>query len=250
MSERDDRMDPERSGQLWKSQECGRVALSWALAGGVLAGGFFLLSVALSATASSSSVPGATTVLFFLGGLAGLVHGGILGYLARDPARTRQHALGSVALAGGGLLVLGPLAWFVALHLALTVPFWSRGFFARGGVSLSWLLGIGLCLWAALEGWSALRRAFARWPERRLGSVLLTVILAVLMVRFFSERPAIWGTDIQVKGMGALILALGATVWIAFPVVLALLHGGHKLLGDRFPAAEGASTTGPAPPPA
>lgn len=248
MSEHAERMDPERFGRLWKEHECGRVALSWALAGGVLAGGFLLFSVSVAGATSSGSLPGATTVLFFLGGLAGVVHGGILGYLARDPARTRRQAMASLGLAAGGLLVLGPLAWFVALHLALTIPFWSRGIFAMGGVSISWVLGAGLCLWAAWEGWHALRRAFSRWPERRLGSVILAVVLAVLMVRFVFGRPAIWGTEVQVKGVGAVILALGATVWIALPVVLAVLHGGHRLLGNRFGRGRPASSPGSPPP--
>ena len=99
--------------------------------------------------------------------------------------------------------------------------------------SIVWAIGSGP--W----GWRGARRAFARWPERRLGALILAGILAILAVGFVLEQPALWGTDVQVKGLGALILALGATVWIALPVVLAVLHGAHRLFGDRlFPEAD------------
>ena len=183
---------------------------------------------------SSSVAPGPVGVLVTLGGLAGLVHGGLLAYMARNLDRRRAETLTTLLLAAVVAVVLSPLAWFVALHLALTLPFLDRGVFAVMGVGASWILGSAICLWAAWEGWTAFRRAFARWPERRVGSVILTAILAVLATLFVLERPALWGTDVQVKGVGAMILALGATVWIALPIVLAVLHGAHRILGDRF----------------
>ncbi len=208
--------------------------LSWALAGGILAGGLLPFSVAVAGTASSGAAPASVTILFVLGALAGIVHGGILAYLARDVSLGRGAAFRSVLLAAGLVLVLALPFWFVALHLALTGPFLARGMPPAAGVALSWLVGVAVCGWAAVEGWHGLRTAFLRWPERRPGSLVLAATLAFLATRFLMERPAIWGTDIQLKGLGAVILALGATLWIALPVVLAALHGAHRLLGDRF----------------
>lgn len=225
-------LDPRALGAFWTRNECGRLTLSWGLAGGILAGGLLLLTA--STAGEVSPAPAATLVLFVLGALAGLVHGAALAYLARSPGRGRREAVGSVGWALLAFLPLAPLAWFVALHVALTPPFWTRGLPAMGGVVLSWLVAAAVSGWAAWEGWTGLRRAFLRWPARRAGATLLSLVLAVLAVSFLRTQPTIWGTDLQVRGMGALILALGATVWIAFPVVLALLHGVHRLLGDRL----------------
>jgi hypothetical protein len=234
MSKERQQMDRSRWTELWHKHAAARLVLSWSLTGGTLAGGLLLLSVALAASASSGSAPSTTAILFALGALAGLFHGGVLAYLARDTDRSRLQVLVSEALGAALLLVIVPFAWFAALHIALTPPFWARGAAPRIGVVVSWTVCLSLWAWAAWEGWQAVCRAFLRWPERRVGSLILTGVLAVLVLRFLLEHPVIWGTDVQVKGPGALLLAIGATVWIALPIVLALLHAAHRILGDRL----------------
>lgn len=224
----------------------GRVALSWTLAGGVTAGGLLVASVTLSGSQSSGIAPTSTTVLFILGGLAGLFHGGVLGYLARDLGHPPSRAVRSIALAVLSLPLTAPLAWLVALLIALTSAFLARGGVVPVmGVVAAWFLSLGLCLWAAWEGFRALKRAFLRWPERRAGTLIVVGILSILVLKFFLDRPEIWFTDLQVKGLGAVILALGATIWIALPVVLAALHLLHRFLGDRWFAGEHPSSMEP-----
>jgi hypothetical protein len=225
----------------------GRVALAWTLAGGITAGGLLVASVTLFQSQSSGIAPTSTTILFALGAVAGLFHGSVLGYLARDLERTRVQALRSLALGVLALPLVAPLAWLSALLIALTSAFFSSGELLRiAGVVLAWIAGLTLCMWAAWEGVRALKRAFLRWPERREGALILAGILAILMLQFFIERPEIWFTDLQVKGLGAFILALGATIWIALPIVLVVLHSLHKLLGDRFFGAAASEPVEPA----
>ncbi|MGD2067310.1 MAG: hypothetical protein PVI57_01395 [Gemmatimonadota bacterium] len=221
----------------------GRVALAWTLAGGVTAGGLLVASVTLLGGLDSGIAPTSTTILFVLGALAGYFHGGVLGFLARDLERPASRALWSLLLAGVLAGMVSPLVWVVSLRIGLTHAFVARGeILSVAGTVLAWAVGVTICAWAAWEGLQGLRRAFLRWPERRYGSVIIAGILAILLVTFLLERPRIWGTEIQVRGLGAVILALGATIWIALPTVLAALHGIHRLVGDAPFGVEASST--------
>jgi len=87
------------------------------------------------------------------------------------------------------------------------------------------------------------------------------VAFAVLATAFVTVRPQIWWTDVRVAGVGALILAFGATVWIALPVVIAGLGLMHRFAGmsqeTQLPRSDGdgsqrvsAASTGLGRPPA
>lgn len=228
-----DRANP--TSYLWRKHIPGRVALAWALAGGVTAGGLLVVAMAISGPPRVGASPTAAITLFGLGMLAGVVHGGALGYLARDLSRPRSEALMSLALALAVLVLITPLAWLITLYIALSPTFLADGAVLRtAAVGLAWLAGMAICGWAAWEGWRGFGRAFVRWPERREGALILAGVLAILMLQFFMDRPLIWGTDLQVKRPGAVILAFGATIWIALPAVLVGLHLIHKLVGDRW----------------
>ena len=222
----------------------GRVALAWTLAGGVTAGGLLVASVTLSGNLSSGLAPTGTTLLFVLGALAGLFHGGVLGYLARDLDRPRGESLRSLIHGTGAALLAAPFAWLFTFGIAFTDAALAQGELSSIlVVAFAWLAGGALCLWAAREGFIALRRAFLRWPERRYGSLITAGVLAILTLEFLTERPEIWGTDLQVRGLGAVILALGATLWIALPTVLAVLQGVHRLVGDSWFGPEASAKT-------
>lgn len=220
---------------VWEESRPGRVSVAWTLAGGVTAGGLLVAAVTLSGSISANSAPSAATILFLLGAAAGFVHGGVLGYLGRDLSRSRGHAARGV---GFGLILLlpsVPVVWLFTLLLALSPASWiSDDFGLRAGAVLGWMVATGVCAWAAWEGWNALTAALTRWPERREGSLIMVGIAAILCLLFFLERPEIWGTDIRVTGIGAIVLAIGATTWIALPVVLASLHLLHRVTGDRL----------------
>lgn len=212
----------------------GRVAVAWTLAGGVTAGGLLVAAVTLSGELSSSLASSTTTILFTLGALAGLVHGSLLGYLARPLDRPRSEALSALALSFLMLLPAVPLAWMASVFVALSAASIRSGDVGLlAGAVAGWTVAVVICAWGAVEGWRAFRRAFVRWPERRTGTLITVGVLAVLGLVFFLDRPVIWGTDLQVRGIGAVLLALGATIWIAFPIVLASLHLLHRLTDGR-----------------
>jgi hypothetical protein len=165
------------------------------------------------------------TPLFVLGALAGVVHGGVIGYLGRYPHESRTDAVRS---AGRGLVVAVPAAavcWGLAIMIALSPAFASsRRWDLLGAAALAWMAGGAVALWAAYEGWRRTRRIFARWPEHRSGTLILIGVLALLLIRFYADHPTILGTDLRVTGAGAFVLALGATLWIALPVVVLILR--------------------------
>ena len=207
-----------------------RVIVSWTLAGGIVAGGFLLALATWGSPATASAVVPTAPILFAMGAAAGLVHGTLLAYLGRpDPARGRTPKE-TALLAAGGLLLGAPVAlvtagWIslLATTAALQRPFTRLMAWAAVGV------GALFALWAVTEGLRALRNALARWPASRTGTVILTVILAVLVLVFHRLRPEIWFTDVRVTGAGAVALAFVATLWIAAPVVVL----GLSLVGRR-----------------
>ncbi len=237
-----ERVEPTRRKtgfpNVFLQSRSGRVAAAWCLGGGITAGGFLVAAVTLSGSVSSSIAAPASTVLFALGASAGFVHGAVLGYLARDLTRTRSEVAEGLGVAVLLLLPTAPVAWLMAVLVAFTsASMASRQVSLIAGSAMGWVVSIGVCALAAREGWNALGTAFSRWPERRTGTLITVAVLAVLTLTFFRERPAIWFTDVRVTGPGAVILALGATAWIAFPVVLGVLHTAHRI-HDRVRPSE------------
>jgi hypothetical protein len=212
----------------------GRIVISWSMGGGIVGGGLLIAAMTLANRLSSSGLPQLSLLLFALGAGAGIAHGGLLGYLCRDPARTRTEVLG-VLLRALLWAIPGMLAsWAAAFWISLTAAVLHSqgiGWAAVAGILLSWLIGLSICAWAAWEGARGMRAAWQRWPDIRIASVVISVVFAVLATAFTTLHPQIWWTDVRVTGVGALILAFGATVWIALPVVIAALGLMHRLTG-------------------
>lgn len=230
MSESPHFVDTRSSGRfLAEATRAGRVALAWTMAGGVLAGGLFVTSVTLAGRLSSSIVVSSSTVLFALGATAGFVHGALLGYLGRGLECDGRSCLRTLAITALIAIPAGIAAWLLSVYVSLTAASIATGVpILVLPVIAAWLGAAALCAWAAWEGWGALRNTFRRWPEYRAGTALLILVLVVLLPSFLSARPEIWFTDVRVSGLGAVLLAFGATVWIAVPVVVLLLHLLHK----------------------
>ncbi len=197
----------------------GRLEISWAMGGGIVGGGPLVASVLMSGQASSSMLLTMTTLLFLIGGGLGLVHGALLGYLGRDTEMSSLEALESLVV--GVFLAIPALvfAWLVAAWIAMTAPALSMGeAMVVGIVAAGWVVGAAICCWGAWQGWQALQNILDRWPAHRPGVVILAVVLVFLLVSFLSWQPEVWGTDMRVTGVGALLLAIGATIWIAAPI--------------------------------
>jgi hypothetical protein len=193
------------------------------MAGGLVAGGFLVAATTLARRESASQFQSMIVLLFGLGAAAGMTHGALLAYLARARTRSRADVIRdlfrSLTWSTLGLIVSG----VAALWISLTAPI-ATGPDARLlptlGIGLAWLYGIVICGWAAWEGFQGLRAAYYRWPYSRTIALLSSVVFAALVTGFLMTRPQIWFTDLRVNGVGAIILAFGASVWIALPVVI------------------------------
>ncbi len=214
-----------RSSDGSGAMPCARIVVSWAVAGSVAAGGLSLGVTALADPARVQDLLPLAPVLFVLGAGAGLVHGGILAYVGRPPTMTGRAAMAQtgvgVALAIPVLLV----AWVATAWISLTAAVLTLRSPGTTVLTLiGWIAGIGACCWAALEGWRALARAFARWPESRPGSLLISGTLATLALLIVLHRAPLF----HLTDFGALLLALAATLWVATPAVIVVLHFAHK----------------------
>jgi len=231
MRPRDATTSATRFGGLFTGPEgsCGRVVVSWTVAGGVAGGGILVGSLTIAGYVSPGLQLLAAPVLFLLGSFLGAVHGTVLAVAGRPESLGTGRAVKRACL---GVLVAVPLllpAWVVTAGISLTAALVGEWRFTWGMLSLGgWAFGLALCAWAAREGWTLLRCAFARWAEGRLGVTLVVLILVVASLVLVRARPGIWGTDLRLNGVGAVILAAALTVWVGLPLVWAVLHVAHE----------------------
>lgn len=218
---------------------CGRLILSWGVAGGVVAGGVLVGGLVVAGLVSPGFQLLVAPVLFLVGAVLGLVHGGVLAVVGRPPGLGRGRAIGRSLTAA---LVSIPLilpAYIVTAGVSLTaalVTEWHAGLFVL--VALAWSVALALCAWAAREGWAALRRAYARWPESRAGSVMVTLLGVAATGFFLKYPPELLGTDLRVNGIGAVVLAVALTVWIGVPLVVTALRFVPERIVPHAPGGE------------
>jgi hypothetical protein len=210
----------------------GRVAVSWTVAGGVAVGGFLVAGMTLAGKLSGSGLMLAAASLYVIGGLLGFAHGAVLGFLGRPADVTAREAvgrLGMAALYAIPALIVGFLAagWIamtsVAVYIGRPLPLVGAG--------IGWLVGAVLVLYAAVAGFEALQNAYARWPERRLGTTLVAATYAALLVLFLADRPELFGLRMRVTEVGAFLLAAVGAFWIAGPAVTLALALRRRLSG-------------------
>jgi hypothetical protein len=218
----------------------GKLAVSWAVGGGILVGGFLVAGMTLAGQLSGFGLLLTATGLFAVGGVLGFIHGGLLGWLGRLPTESRRQALASVGMGAVYALPALMVSWLVAGWIAMTtVALYSGKVAGLIGSGIAWLIGAALLVLAAEQGWSAIRRLYAAWSNARVASLLVAALYGGLLAVFLAERPQLWGLSVQVTTVGAVLLATAATLWLAGPVValsLALL--------DRLPVARPAVAFG------
>ena len=203
----------------------GRLVIAFTMAGGVMAGGLLVATATIADRISASVLPPATLVLFVAGSVLGWLHAVLLGYAGRATGSTRLGVVGHILAGGAWSLPALLLALLAAFGMGLTgILLQTGGAFALLTIAVSWLVGGAICVWAVVVGVEAFRNAVARYPEARLGLMLLGVVLLILLIAFERTRPSIWGSDAEVTALGAAILALGATLWIGAPVLFSILH--------------------------
>ena len=214
----------------------GRIAVTWALAGGLLLGGFLVAGMTLAGRLSGSGLLVTSAGLFIIGAALGFGHGAVLGFLGRPEGVGRVAALRMLGLAAVyalpmlalGLLVAGWVSMAtVALYIGRTLPL--------VGVVLAAVVGVVGLVSAAAYGWRGAQHAYARWPDRGVGTVLVAASYAALLVLFLADRPEIWGLRLRVTETGAVLLASAVTFWLVGPAVTLAL-GALRRLALPMPA--------------
>ncbi len=213
----------------------GRVAVSWAVAGGILLGGFLVAFMTLTGQMSANGLLISSTLLFTVGGLAGFLHGAALGYLGRGAETTRKQALAALALAALYTIPMMAAGWVATGWIAMTVgAVYKRTVLAYAGTMLGWGAGLAVLATAAVLGFRALKAAFARWADAPLGTLLVAASFAGLLVTTLATRPTIWGIGLQVTEAGAAILSALVAIWVVGPLVTLALALVRRLPAPRL----------------
>lgn len=211
----------------------GTVAVSWAAAGGVLVGGFLVAAMTLTGQLSGHALLLTCTGLFVVGAVLGFIHGAVLGWMGRPKSVNRPEALGGLALSLAYAVPAMLVAWLVAGWIGMTsVALYAGHTAALVGCGVAWLVGIGLVAVAAGHGVEALRTAYSGWSNARAATLLVAAIFGGLLAVFLADRPQLWGLPLRVTPVGAVLLAMAATIWLAGPMVTVAL-----VLIDRLPEA-------------
>ncbi len=203
----------------------GRVAVLFAMAGGVTIGGILVAAMTLSGRLSGNGIFATATALFIVGAVLGLAHGVLLGLLGRETTvrvRDAAHDLGRAALyAIPGLAI----SWLATIWVAMTlVAFYTGRVGPLVGAAVGWVAAGTILAVAVVQGLRALKNAFARWPERRPGTLLAAASFAALLLLFLGDRPEIWGIRLRLTETGAVLLAAFLAVWVAGPLVTLALR--------------------------
>lgn len=213
----------------------GRVTVSFTMAGGILVGGVLVALMTLSGQLSGHGLFMTSSGLFLVGALIGIAHGSVLGLFGRERDVSRKEgrrALGRSAL----YAVLGAaIAWLLTVWVSLSFVAALTG---RMGpmvlVTAAWIGSTAVIAWAAISAKRALWNAYARWPDRVMGTTLVTAVFAALLVTFLADRPEIWLLRVRVTEVGAVLLSGLLTIWVAGPLVTVSLAVVRQLPGrDR-----------------
>jgi hypothetical protein len=208
----------------------GLVAALWCAAGGFLTGGFLVGVLALTGRTSGSGMLLTSAGLFLVGAMLGFAHGAALGFFGRPAGMTALEAFGSLGMgavyAVPVVIVGGVVAGWAAM---LSAALYAGSPIATALSALAWVAGLVILAAAGRYGWTALRNAFARWPERRAGTALSAATFAALFVALAWGRPVLWGVPLRLTEAGAVLVALALSVWVAGPVVTLALRAASRL---------------------
>lgn len=208
----------------------GRVAVLWAMAGGVALGGFGVAAMTLLGRLSANGLFLTSGAMFLIGAVLGLVHGGVLGYFGREGRIDSTEATRKLGLAALYAIPALAFAWVAAGWIAMTVvASYAGGTGLMIGSALGWTAGAALVAAAAWQGWKALRNAYDRWPARRAGTFLVAATFAALVVTFLADRPELWGFELTVTPVGGVLLAAAISLWFVGPAVTIALRLFRRL---------------------
>ena len=205
--------------------QAGRVVLALALSGGLLLGGVAIAAVTLMGRMSAYGLLESSTGLYILGVALGLAHAIPLGLLGRDEGRSLGEALRQERRALLYTVALVGFGWPVAGWIALTIG--ARHLAEPSVVALAvagWLIALVSFVVSGRIVLGALRRAYLRWPERRVGSLLIVTTFLALLLQLVGDRPEIWGSRLRLNPLGGVLVSFFCTLWIVAPLVTVSLR--------------------------
>jgi hypothetical protein len=195
----------------------GRVMVTWAVAGGVLAGGFLVGALTLAGRLSAADLFLTSTGLYLVGAALGALHGAVLGFLGRDAGVGRRQAAAALGLALAYTVPALAVAWVVTGWIAMTtLALYGGGTAALVFTGAAWLVGAALVAKAAVTGYRALRNGYARWQERVAGTLVVTGGFAALVATLLNTH--VWGTPYRMPASTLVLLALTITLWVVGPL--------------------------------
>ena len=201
----------------------------WALAGGA-AGGLATAALLLLGRIHPDALLLTAAFLTTLGSGFGMVHGAVLGYLGRPRQDTGESRFPGLTVSLAALFAFAA-AMIIAVWLAIAVLAGMAGQPAGWAIVLIALpIAVGSLVWATILGWYAIENAYARWPDHRIGSLLIGGAFIVLLAAFLALRPVIPGTQLQLSVPAGMIVAGLAALWLAAPAIffgLRLIHNGR-----------------------
>jgi len=218
----------------------GRLLLSWTMAGGIAGGGVLIGALALVGAVQPGVHLFAAQALFVVGGVGGLIHASVLSIAGRPDCLSVGGACWRSTLAGLVCIPALGVAWVVTAGMsrsAALLTSWEVSWLVVAVAS--WAAGLAFCVWAAVEGWQAVRRALSRWaPDFGVGSGVLVLTVGFLgAALFWSPREAL-GFDLQLIPAAAMLLGVGAAFSIGLPLVCTL----HVVRGRLVPPRSGHRT--------
>ncbi|HET9439589.1 MAG TPA: hypothetical protein VFO52_05435 [Longimicrobiales bacterium] len=203
------------------------MTVSWTLAGGV-AGGVLIAGLVLTSRLHSMGIILVVALVATFSSALGTVHGAVLGYLGRSDVsqRLRWHSWLLVGLAAA-------VAWAFAVVFAIWLALGAMAATAgeRSGIVglvIAAPVAIAIFTWATMSGWQAIETAYHRWPEHRLGTLMVVGAFVVLSASMLLLRGTIPGTDIRLSPVVAGALVGIAVLWIVSPAVIVALRFARK----------------------
>jgi hypothetical protein len=222
----------------------GRTAVLGAMAGGVAMGGVLVGAMTLSGRLSGHGIFETATALFIIGAFLGLVHGLVLGFVGRPTGVTRKQAGSDLARAFLFAIPGISVAWLTSIWVAMTlIAAYTGRPAALAGAAIGWVAAGAILAVATVHAWRALKNAFARWPERRPGSLIAAASFAALLMIFLADRPMLWGLRLRLTETGAVLLAALLAVWVAGPIVTLALRLARSIPFPRPLAGLGEGRT-------
>jgi hypothetical protein len=200
------------------------VAVTWALAGGMLLGGASVAAMIFAGRMSPHLTIVASTLAFIVGAALGYLNGAVVGILGRPENMTARQAARALLHGMVYLLPAMVVAWFLAGWVAALPLALFTGKYVAAGISIvAWVAMLITGGFAADRGLRAVGNAFARWEDRVLGTTLVGSVLVALLAAFLIAPPRLWLIGTQLNRVGGVVLAVVATFWFYGPMITAAL---------------------------